>query len=344
MKTIRFVALLLLCTLVLCSCSPSEENPVVPEEAFTALFRFSISSLEENKTRISYCKESDGFFYLHGQTGGGFLGGFVSPERSMSCESVVKSTAPLTFSQIRENGEDKAILLTDGGVFHTLFKENTSQCTPLPTNLDFSRAVFYDDLTLIAETEELLVLCPVDFENTYVLSPKEALPDFAGVIAVTEGGKRIWYAQGRLDGTFKGIAFFEYGENVPLGSENFLFDSFTPIGTSSVLFSRKLADGGALYLMRNLETGETGSVTTKEALDGVTCDPAGTVLCGSLKKGSGGEIQVYDLTDGTLSGTYSIAHGAPSPYLAVSDDAETLLFAVSQGTDEVIGALDLTKI
>ncbi len=343
MKKLRFLPLLLSLTLFFSACG-SKTEALLPQEAFTPLFRFSISSLEQNKTRIFYLPKSDGFLYLHGQTGGGFIAGFVSPEKSISCESVVKNATPLTFATVRDTGENTANLLTDGGISLALLKENTSQTTPLPEKVDFKRAVFYDDLTVIGETEELLVLCPVDLQSTYVLTPKEALPDFDGVIGVSHAGQRIWFARGRADGTWKGIAFFEYGSTTPMGALNFTFDAFTPIGKTSVLFTDKQYEAPTLYSLRNLENDQVKSVLVEDDLEGVTCDPSGKYLCGTLKKENGGEVRIYEFASGELLGSYEIPNGTPSPYLAISDDAKTLLFAVSQGNDEIIASLDLDKM
>jgi len=341
MKKFRLLILLCLFPLLLTACGEEgSENP----EAFTPLFRFSVAGLEDNSTKLFYCPKSQGYFYLHGMENGGFLGGFVSHERSISGESVVESSQPLSFALLREKAQDRATLLTDQGLFHALLKENGSESVPLPENISFQNAVFYDDLTLIAENESLLLLCPVDFKETFVLAQKKNLPEFAKVITVTQDGGLIWYARKNSDGAYTGISCLEYGKSQPFKQETFAFDSFRVIGETGVLFTRLLPDGGALYTYRDLESGKASSLTSDTVFSGIVCDPEGNTFCGSIRKDGSGEIQVFDFKKGTKTGVYRTEHGKPSDSMAIDSTGTELMISVSMEKDEVLGVLDLTKL
>ncbi len=328
--------------LALSGCSP-EQKQVAPAEAFTPLFRVSIADGNGDETKLISLPKSDGYFYLHAGENASFSGGFVSPKRSVSSEGIFKATDPLSFVALRETESDRATLLTPNGVTFALLKENGAQTTALPEDVNFQNALFFDDLTLLAEKEELLVLCPVDFKETYVLASKDRLPFFGEPLAVTHEKRRIWYTTKDESGAHNGIAFFEYGKNLPLGSETFPFDSFQRIGKSAVLFTRLLDDGGALYLYRDLETDSVASLTVEKPFAGVTCDPQGKVLCAAGAGEEENTVFVYDFQKDRLRTRYETS-GTVCPSLSVRQAADELLFAVTIGSEQVFGTLDLTKI
>ena len=338
-----FSVLLLMCmTLTLFACAKEEETPADGNEIFSPLFRFTVSEGKSAETRLFYLPKSDGFLYLHPDEAGGITGGFVSPARSVSSEGMFKSNASLSSVLVWEDAKDRAHLLTDKELFTLLLKENGAHSTPLPEDFALENPVPLNPLSFINEKSGLLLIHPVDFKETYVLADSARLPDFGGVILAGDGGKKIWYA--RSDGSgYKGIGFFDYGSNLPLGNEDFPFDTFQTVGDSAVLFTRILVDGGALYIYRDLDSGETRSLVSNTVFEGVICDVAGTVLCGTTSAGEGGTVQVLDLQKGTKKGEYPIDYGTPSPSLAISADAETLLVAIGKGRDEILGTLDLTK-
>lgn len=338
-----FSVLLLICmTITLFSCAKEEEAPESAGEIFSPLFRFTVSEGKSAETRLFYLPKSEGFLYLHPDAKGGITGGFVSPERSVSSEAMIQSEASLSSVLVWEDAKDRAHLLTDRELFTLLLKENGAHRTSLPEDLSVQNPVPLNDLSFINEKGELLLIHPVDFKETYVLAQSPRLPDFGGVILAGEGGKKIWYA--RKDGaSYKGIGFFEYGSNIPLGNEDFAFDAFQRVGGSAVLFTRTLEDGGTLYLYRDLDSGETRSLVSDTVFEGVICDPSGSVLCGTTSSGEGGKIHVLDLQTGKKKGEYPIDYGSPAKSLAITSDASALLIAVGKGSDEILGTRDLTQ-
>ena len=337
----RILALLLFAlALFSSSCGGNNGGTTSRAELFSPLFRLSVPEGKESELLILPLAKSQGFFYTVPNENGGFLGAFVSPERSVSGERVLESEGGISPALIREEKKDRAAFVSGNGISHLLLKENGSQTTPYPEDFSVSleRAVFFDDLTLVGETDELLVLCPLDLKEQYVLAQKERLPDFDGVLAVTHEKTRIWYAT-RENGRFSGIAFFEYGKQVPLGKESFPFDECTRVGEHALLFTRLLEDGGALYLYRDLETDRILSVTVDEPFDGVTCDEAGTYLAGSQNGEGSGSLSVYSLEKGTLLGEYE-ASGRIFPSMAILGDS--LLFASGRSGEAVLGTLKLS--
>lgn len=341
MKRLICIFLMLCTALSLVACTSGEQEPIEPEELFSPLFRFTVSEGKSGETRLYYLPKSEGFLYLHPGEEGGITGGFVSPSRSISSEAMFKSDASLGSLLVWEDSKDRAHLLTDRELFTLLLKENGAHRTALPEDFLPHNPVSLDKLSFINERDGLLLIHPVDFKETYVLAQSARLPDFAGLILPSDSGKKLWYA--RSDGdAYKGIGFFDYGSNTPLGNEDFPFDSFQRIGKTAVLFTRVLEDG-ALYLYRDLESGETRSVVSDTVFKGVTCDVAGKLLCGSVSEGEGGAVHVLDLETGKEKGKYTIDYGSPAKSLAISNDAKTLLIAVGKDSDEVLGTLDLTK-
>ena len=146
------------------------------KDLFTPLLRVAIEAEKREETRLFYLDESRGYCYLH-PSESGFVAGFVSPEESISSERVLEEEVPLSFAAIREQKKGNATLLTNAGVSHLLLKENTGSTTALPESISFDNAVFYDPLTLIAETEDLVLLCPVDFKDSFVLAKKRIFPN-----------------------------------------------------------------------------------------------------------------------------------------------------------------------
>ncbi len=342
----KILCFLLLFSFVLSAAACGKETASATADStdvFSPLFRFVVSEGKGSETRIIYLPKSDGFLYLHPGEDGGVTGGFVSPNRSVSSEAMFKTTASISNILVWEDEKDRAHLLTDKELFTLLLKENGTHRTELPADFTFSNPVSYNDLSFINEKDGLLLLHPVDFQETYVLAQNSALPDFAELILPTENGKKLWYAKSDGNGAYKGIGFFEYGSNTPLGNENFEFDSYQRIGNTAVLFTRILEDGGALYVYRNLENGTTHSLVSDVVFQGVSTDPSGKVLCGGLPVGEGGKIQIFDLEKGTKKGEYAIDYGTPAKSLAISSDAKTLLIAVGKDKDEILGTLDLTK-
>ncbi len=335
-----FSVLLVLClALSLFACAKEEKNAETGE-VFSPLLRFKISDGKADQTRVFYLPKSDGFLYVHPNEEGGITGGFVSPKRSISSESVFKSDASSAIL-VWEDASDRAHLLTDKELFTLLLKENGAHRTALPETFTPQNPVSFNTLSFINEKDDLLLIHPIDFKETYVLAQSARLPDFGEVLLAGDSGKKIWYTRKDKD-AYKGIGFFDYGANFPLGNEDFPFDAFQCVGKSAVLFTRYLEDG-VLYLYRNLDTGETRSMISDTAFEGVICDPAGKILCGSVSSSQGGAIHILDLEKGIKKGEYAIDYGTPSPSLAISSDAQELLIAVGKGSDEILGTLNLSK-
>jgi hypothetical protein len=340
-KIIGLLTLIALSLPLLLACNSQNETSA-EADLFTPLLRVSVESEKREETRLFYLEKSRGYCYLH-PSEAGFVVGFVSPEESISSERLLEVNTPFSFAEVRENQKGSAILLSNAGVSHLMLKENTGSTTAFPQKISFEQAVFYDPLTLIAETEDLILLCPVDFKDSFVLAKKNALPQFSRILAVTDDGKKIWYAKGN-GASFEGIAYFEYGKNTPLGEEAFAFDAVQRIGETALLFTRNLPDGGVLYLFRDLEKNTFSSLTVDQPFDGVTCDPAGKILCGTRSGAEKGTVFIYDLLSGEQLGSWTPEHGIPAPSLALSSDGTTLLVAVGMNTDEVIGTLSLTAM
>ena len=334
---LRLTAIFLMLSLFSCA---KEEEAVQNAEVFTPLFRFSVSEGGAERTRLFSLPESEGFFYLHPASEGGYSGGFVSPSRSVSSESVIRTETELSFAVAGEKKRDQMTLLTSDGLYHTLLKENGAEKTLLPEGIDFSDSLFFDSLTLLGRKDDLLVLCPVDFSETFVLADTKRLHSFSSPLAVTHDKNRIWYTLSEEEGVYSGIAFFEYGKNTPMGTENFSFHSYSLIGSRGVLFTRLLDDGGALYLFRDLETDAVRSVTVQKALTAMTCDEEGNVFCGT----DGTTVFCFDGESGKETGNYEVASGTIAPSLALDAKGETLLFAFGVGEDAVLATLDLAAL
>ena len=274
-KTIGLLTLIALTLPLFLACGKTADS-TAKKDLFTPLLRVAIESEKREETRLFYLDQSRGYCYLH-PSESGFVAGFVSPEESISSERVLAESVPLSFAALREKQKGSATLLTNAGVSHLMLKENTGSTTALPENISFENALFYDSLTLLAETEDLLLLCPVDFKETFVLAKKADLPQFSRLLAVTDGGQKIWYAKKDGD-SYGGIACFQYGKSTPLQEEALAFDSFQAVSETAILFTRNLPDGGVLYLFRDLEKNTYSSLTVDQPFDGVTCDPAGKTL------------------------------------------------------------------
>lgn len=341
MKKIFSLILLFLCVFSFVSCGEKAENQN-KTEAFTPLFRFTVGEGTSQETRLFYLPQSDGFLYLHKGENGGFTGGFVSPSRSLSSEGLVKSDGDLNSVTIWEKGKDCAYLLTEKELILTLLKENNSHSTPLPENIATEGALPFDSLSFLSKKENLVLLHPVDFAETYVLCDSSGLPDFDSLLTVNDDGKKIWYTKKNQSGAFTGIGFFEYGKNVPLGNRDFAFDSYEKLSSDAFLFV-SLGEDSATYRYLNLTSGEEKIYTAKTPFDVVSCDKNGTTLCGGKNKGDGSEIAVIDLDSGKEKGVHTIEYGNLSNSLALNFDGTTLLLAFGKGKDQVIATLDLTK-
>lgn len=331
-----------LCLSLLVSCG-TERKKEQNNELFSPLFRFTVKEGESDKTRLFYMPESEGFLYLHPSADGGFTGGFVSPERSLSAEGLLKGEGDLSGLTVWERGKDQGILLSEKSLMITLFNEKGIHETPFPEGFSAEDVFPLDPLSFVAKKDNLLLVHPIDLKEAYVLADISLLPDFSHLIATSHEGRYLWYAKADKDGNYTGIAFFEYGKNIPLGDQNFPFDKVQSVGEDSLLFTRNLEDGKALYLYRDLAENETYSFTADKAFEGVICDEDGEILCGTRTAGDGGSVTVIDLEKGREKGTYTIEYGAPAPSLAMDEDGETLLLAVGKGGDEILGTLDLKQ-
>ncbi len=334
----RFLSLLccLICLLPLASCDSAEANPSL---SFSPLFRVRIPEGAAGSTLLASCPLSEGVLYLH-PSDVGTTGGFVSASRSASAEAILSEESAVSRIRLIEKQRDLAFVLTDTAL-HSVSLLSASVKTALPERFSAEDALFFDSLSLMTVSDGLVLLYPIDFSETFVLADTARLPDFASLLAVSEHGKRIWYAKGSK-GAYTGLAFFEYGSNLPLGGESFSFTSFTNLGGGAVLFTRALPDGGALYTYRNFSTGVIRSLSSDTLFDAVTVDPAGTVLCGLSLGGGTPSLRSFSLTDARALGTHEILYGSPAPSLALSSDARTLTLAVSNGSDLILGTLDLS--
>lgn len=334
-----FAALLLLLTLCSCLFSCGEEAGKTEGQDLTPLFRFAAAEGGWEETRLFYLPESRGYLYLHPKENGGFTGGFVSPERSLSCEAMLESDAPLSSVSVWENGKDRAHILTDRELFLALPAENASHRTALDEGVVTAGALSVDPLSFLAPTEDLILLHPVDFSETYVLAQTSLLPDFACLLTASHDGKRIWYAKGR-QGAYTGLAFFEYGSNLPLGNETVPFDAFLPVGQGKLLLTRKM-DGGTLYTYRDLETGTVRTYFTETQFHGCAASCDGRVLALVRNVGEGSEVAVVDLVSGKLLCTCPISYGYTSPSIALSADGAEALLAIGKGEDELLATLQI---
>ncbi|MBE6712018.1 MAG: hypothetical protein E7580_00700 [Ruminococcaceae bacterium] len=342
MKRLICLLLFLLTPLSLFACG-EEEQPLLKKntEIFSPLFGFTISQGKAGETRLFYMPESDGFLYLLPNENGGVSCGFVSPGRSISSEAIFQSEATLATVTVWENGRDRACVLTDQELYTVLLAENGAHRTPLPEDFALSHPTDLDGVSFINQKDSLLLIHPVDFAETYVLAQTESLTDFAEPILAASDGKKIWYARRSGSGAYKGLGCFNYGESTPASTEDFAFDAFKPVSDNAVLFTRK-TENGALYIYRNLETGEIRSMVSSVIFEGVICDPAGKVLCGSVTEGDGAKVHVMDLATGNKKGEHPLEYGTLSPSLAISSDAKTLLIAIGTGDRAIIGTVDLT--
>ncbi len=340
-KIISFIFVFLSLSLLF-SCG-TDEKKEAKSEAFSPLFRFTVKEGESHKTRLFYMPESEGFLYLHPSAEGGFTGGFVSPERSLSAEGLIRAEGELSSLTVWERGEDQGILLSEKSLLITLLNEKGIHETPLPETLSIRDPFPLDSLSFVARKDKLLLVHPVDLKEAYVLADTSLLPDFSHLVATSGEGRYLWYAKADAEGNYTGIAFFEYGKNIPLGDQNFPFDKVQRVGEDALLFTRNLEDGKALYLYRDLAENEIRSFTSDKAFEGVICDEDGEILCGTNTEGEGGTVTVIDLEKGTKKGVYTIDYGTPAPSLAIDEDGETLLLAVGKEGDEILGTLDLTK-
>ncbi len=322
------------------SCAKEKESG--ENEAFSPLFRFTVAEGRSDETRLFYLGQSRGYLYLHPSSEGGFTGGFVSPARSLSCEAMLKSDASLSSVLVWENGKDRAHILTEKELFLALPAENAAKGTPLPQGIRTEGAMVSDPLSFIEQKDGLLLLHPVDLAQTYVLADTARLPDFSRLLTTSHDRSRIWYAKGSPD-AFTGIAFFEFGKNLPLGSEDFAFDSFLPLGEGKLLFTRK-TDSETLYTYRDLESGLVRTYLAKETFDGVACSADGSTLCLSQNKGEGSKILVVDLAAGKIKGTHSFSYGHVAPSMALNADGSQLLLALGSGSDEMLGTLNTDQL
>lgn len=342
MKKIVSLLLALLCLLPLASCSDEEETKNKNKELFTPLFRFTVSEGTSEDTKLFYLDESDGFLYLHKKDEGGFTAGFVSPSRSISVENLAQGGGDINSVTVWEKEKDCAYILSGRELILAVIKENLSHTTAVPDTVYTQGNLPFDSLSFFSESENLVLLHPVDFSQTYVLCNKTALPDYAGLLSLSDNGKKIWYTRKDNSGNFIGIAFFEYGKNTPLGSVDFPFDSFQKVGGDAVLFTEK-GEKETTYRYLDLESGEEKIFTAKDAFDTALCDRQGKVLCGTEKQGDGGVITVIDFDTGKEKGTYTIDYGTPAKSLAIDKKATTLLLAFGDGKDQILATLDLTK-
>ena len=340
----RIVCFLLLFAVLIsfASCAEETVEKVKSDDTFNPLFGFTIGEGKASETRLFYMPESDGYVYLLPNEEGGISCGFVSPSRSISSEALFKSEASLSSVCVWENGKDAAYVLTEKELYTLLLAEGGVHKTALPEGFVLNNPMELGGISFINEKEGLLLIHPVDFSETYVLAQTAALADYAEPLLATDEGKKIWYARGSENG-YKGLGYFEYGKNEPLGTEDFTFDAYTPVSENAVLFTRK-TENGALYLYRNFKTGEIRSMVSSTVFEGVTCDPAGRILCGSVSSESGAKIYVMEIASGEESGVYPLEYGTLSPSLAISKDASTLLIAIGTGNRAIIGTVDLSKI
>ena len=342
MKKILSLLLALLCLLPLASCSEDEETKKESKELFTPLFRFTVSEGTSEETKLFYLEKSDGFLYLHKKEGGGFTAGFVSPSRSISVENLASGSGDIHHVTVWEKEKDRAYILSGRELILAVIDENLSHNTTVPEIVFTQGNLPFDSLSFFSESEELVLLHPVDFSQTYVLCNKTALPNFAGLLSLSDNGKKVWYTRKDESGAFIGIAFFEYGKNTPLGSLDFAFDSFQKVGGDAVLFTEK-GEKETTYRYLDLASGEEKIFQTNKTFDAAVCDEKGTLLCGTRKEGVGGEIFVIDLDTGKEKGSYTIDYGTPAHSLAVDKKASTLLVAFGEGKDQILATLDLTK-
>ncbi|MBR5295126.1 MAG: hypothetical protein IKU24_00885 [Clostridia bacterium] len=341
MKKFFSLILALSCLAFLFSCSETRSANST-NEAFSPLFRFTVKEGTSDETRLFYLEESEGFLYLHhGEEG--LTGGFVSPKRSLSAESLFHISGDLSSVSVWEKEKDFAVLLSSEKLYITKLNEKGILETPLPEGFSADGVFPLDPLSFAAKKDSLLLVHPIDLKETYVLADTSLLTDFSHLITTSGEGKFLWYAKQDEGGNYTGIAAFEYGKNIPLGEEKFSFDSVLSLGDGALLFTRKLQDGKSLYTYRNLNTKEAYSKTTSILFEGVIASETGEILCGSETVDQGGKIHVIDLKKGREKGSYPVEYGKIAPSLAVDKKGETLLFAVGQGSDEILGTLDLKR-
>lgn len=340
MKKAIFLVLLLVLSLMPTGCGEEDPSEKTAELEFSPLLRIATEEGAAKETRLFYLKESVGFFYVH-PDGDGFSAGFVSPHRSISAERILSGEGSVETLSVREEAKDRIFVLTDAGAYTLVLDGATadSSFAPYPQKAAAEEYGFFDSLTVFAEAEELILLVPVNMAETYVLAQKSLLPDFSDVLTVSDNGKKIWYTRAE-NGENLGIAFFEYGKNTPLGNENFAFDSACALADGKVLFTRALADGGCLYLYRDLEGGVAASVTSDTVYDRVTATPDGKLFAGVKAEEGKGFVDIFDLESGKKKATLPIPFGTPDA-IAFSADGGKLSLTVGSGEEMILGAVDM---
>ncbi len=340
MKKAIFLVLLLVLSLMPMGCGEESGSGKTAELEFSPLLRIATEESAAKDTRLFYLKESVGFFYVH-PDGDGFSAGFVSPHRSISAERILQGEGSVETLSVREEAKDRIFVLTDAGAYTMVLDGATadSSFTPYPPKAAAEEYGFFDSLTVFAEAEELLLLVPVNMSEIYVLAQKALLTDFDSVLTVSDNGKKIWYTRAE-NGENAGIAFFEYGKNTPLGSENFGFDSARAVGDGKVIFTRALDDGGCLYLYRDLESAAAASVTSEVVYDEVCATPDGKLLAGMKRESGKGYVDIFDLQSGKKKATLPVPFGTPAA-IALSSDGGKLSLAVEGGEEMILGTVDM---
>ncbi len=341
MKKAIFLVLLLLVSLMPIGCGEEDQNEKTKELEFTPLLQIATDEGAAKNARLFYLEQSLGVLYIH-PDGEGFSAGFVSPHRSISAERILKGEGNIKNISVCEEAKDRIFVLTEKGAYTLILDGVTadSSFTPYPEKAAAESYGFFDELTVCAEAEELLLLVPVNMSEIYVLAQKKLLPDFDFVLSVSDQGKKIWYTRS-ADGENLGIAFFEYGKNTPLGNENFGFDSAKAVGEGKILFTRKLEDGGCLYLYRDLEGGTAASVTAEFCYDEITATADGSVFAGVKAEDGKGYVDIFDGKSGKKEATLPLEFGTPVATLALQSDGGKLFLLVGSGEEMILGEVNL---
>ena len=332
----QIFSLFFCCVLLLLTLSSCAEKTDAPA-TLTAkpLFRLTLPQGAGEKMRTWFFPQSSGFLYLH-PTEDGFSGGFVSPLRSISSEAIIDGTGDLKDVVAWETASDRAIIASPDFLAPTLLNEGSSSVSELPERFGVEEVYPFDATSFLAKHGSLLLKIPANLEDAFVLADTGALPDFVKPVAISDGGKKIYYATGK-DGAFDGIAFFEYGKNLPLGTQSFSFDAVQTLPGGAILMQNDTS-----FTFLDPESDLRRDIRLTGAVRGATASPSGALLVTLEHTDAGDSFSVYDFATGAQRATIPLPDAVACPQFSLSE--RTLFFAVDTGDGLIFHTADLSEI
>ena len=312
---------------------PTGERVEIEPDMLGPLFR--IKAVENQPEPLTkYYPTESGIAYVS-KTEKGYMGGYFMLPDLISNEEIF--TCVKEPSAVFDLGDEKAAVFADGKLILISLELGRANTFELYGKMNFTDIILGADGAFYYENEDYILTADLDFSEKYddlsvtekVVMPKDKIPGYVGLLAVSEDGQRLYYEY--EENGVRSSAFFGIGYKAErLGATPLSYVKKTRFsGTDKLLLEGKAENGERTYTLLSLDGGDKKELKVGAGLKyaGVTVNAKGThlVACQTDEDGLGGYLDLYSFETSKRLKHYELAELKINPNVVATLSAKYLV-------------------